>query len=53
MTRVTFRPDPQPRIGASYRCAVIVESRNNIPHDNYDFDQIGDGSSTTVVLTGK
>ena len=53
MTRVTFRPDPQPRVGATYACTVTVESRKNIPHNNYDFDQIGEGSTTTVTLTGK
>ena len=53
MTRVTFRPDPQPRVGATYACTVTVESRNNIPDNNYNIDQIGEGSTTTVVLTGK
>ena len=53
MTHVTFRPDPQPREVATYHCSVIVESRNNIPHNNYNIDQIGGGSATTVGLTGK
>ena len=53
MTRVTVRPDPQPRQVATYACTVTVESRNNIPHNNYYIDQIGHGSTTTVGLTGK
>ena len=53
MTRVTFRPDPQPRQAATYGCTVTVESRKNIPDNNGYFDQIGGGSTTSVTLTGK
>ena len=52
MTRVTIRPDPQPRVGGTYTCNVTVESRINIDSSNYDFDNKGMGS-TTVTLTGE
>ena len=52
MTRVTVRPGPQPRVGATYICTVTVESRINIASGNYNFDDKGIGS-TTVTVTGK
>ena len=53
MTHVTFRPNPQPRAAASYRCSVIAESRKNIHNSDYDYDQRGEGTSTSATLTGK
>ena len=53
MTRVTVRPDPQPREVATYKCYVHVESRTNIQFNTgYDFDEKGMGS-TTVAVTGE
>ena len=52
MTRVTVRPGPQPRVGATYTCTVTVESRINIASGSYNFDNKGMGS-TTVIVTGK
>ena len=52
MSRVTVRPDPQPRVGATYTCTVTVESRINIDSGVYDFDEKGMGS-TTVTVTGE
>ena len=49
MTRVTVRPDPQSRIGATYSCTVFVEGRTNILSGGYDFAQMGSGSSTVTV----
>ena len=49
MTRVTVRPDPQPRVGATYTCTVFVEGRTNILSGGYDFVQMGSGSSTDNV----
>ena len=52
MTRVTVRPDPQSRIGATYACTVFVEGRTGINSGPYDFDQLG-SRSTTVTVTGE
>ena len=52
MSRVTVRPDPQPRVGATYTCTVTVESRINIDSGVYDFDEKGMGSST-ATFTGE
>ena len=52
MTRVIVRPDPQFRDEATYNCTVIVEGRINIATSNYDFVQMGSGSST-VTVTGE
>ena len=50
MTRVTVRPGPQPRVGGTYTCTVIVESRINNTSDNNDFNVMGSGSSTVTVF---
>ena len=50
MTRVTVRPGPQPRVGGTYTCTVIVESHINNNSDNYDFNVMGSGSSTVTVF---
>ena len=52
MTRVTVRPDPQPRVGATFTCTVFVEGRTNILSGGYNFVQMGSGSST-VTVTGE
>ena len=52
MTRVTVRPSPQPRVGATYTCSVNVESRINIDFGTYYFDDKGMGSST-LTITGE
>ena len=52
MTRVTVRPDPQPRLGGIFNCTVFVEGRTNIGYGTYDFVQKGSGSST-VTVTGE
>ena len=52
MTRVTVRPDPQPRVGGTFTCTVFVEGRTNIASGGYDFVQMGSGSST-VTVTGE
>ena len=51
MTRVTVRPDPQPRIGGIFNCTVFVEGRTNIASGGYDFVDKGSGFST-VTVTG-
>ena len=62
MTRVTVRPDLQPRVGATYTCTVTVESRINIDSGVYDFDEKGMVSNkfmhsgsppTTATVTGE
>ena len=58
MTRVTVRPDPQPRevSVATYTCFVHVESRINIASiasGMYDYDEKGMYGSTTVTVTGE
>ena len=53
MTRVTVRPDPQPREVATYGCFVHVESRINIASGMYDFDEKGMYGSTTITVTGE
>ena len=55
MTRVTVRPDPQPRevTVATYTCFVHVESRINITSGMYDYDEKGMYGSTTVTVTGE
>ena len=45
MTRVTFRPDPQPREGATYHCFIHVETRN--------YDEKGMHGTTSVTVTGE
>ena len=50
MTRVTARPGPQPRVGGTFTCTVIVESCINNTSDNYDFNVMGSGSSTVTVF---
>ena len=50
MTRVAVRPGPQPRVGGTYTCTVIVESRINNTSDNNDFNVMGSGSSTVIVF---
>ena len=52
MTRVTVRPDPQPRVGGTFNCTVFVEGRTNIASGNYDFVQMGSRSSI-VTVTGE
>ena len=52
MTRVTVRPNPQPRVGATYNCTVFVEGRTNIASGGYDYVQMSSGSST-VTVTGE
>ena len=52
MTRVTVRPDPQPRVGATYFCEVEVESRTGIASGTYSRDRKGVGQSF-VTLTGE
>ena len=52
MTRVTFRPDPQPRQVATYTCFVFVESRINI-HNSGNLGGKGIHGSTTVTVTGE
>ena len=52
MTRVTVRPGPQSRVGATYTCTVNVEGRTNIASGGYNFLQMGSGSST-VTVTGE
>ena len=53
MTRVTVRPDPQPRVqGATYNCTVTVEGRTGIDSGNYTISTLGSGSST-VTVTGE
>ena len=51
MTRVTVRPDPQPRLGGMFNCTVFVEGRTNIASGTYDFVDKGSRSST-VTVTG-
>ena len=55
MTRVTVRPDPQPRevTVATYTCFVHVESRINITSGMYNYDEKGMYGSTTVTVTGE
>ena len=55
MTRVTVRPDPQPRevTVATYTCFVHVESRINITGGMYNYDEKGMYGSTTVTVTGE
>ena len=50
MTRVTVRPGPQPRVGGTYTCTVIVESCINNTSDDNDFNVMGSGSSTVTVF---
>ena len=54
MTRVTVRPDPQPRQVATYDCYIHVETRINIDH-NSGYNVVGKGTfgSTTVTVTGE
>ena len=52
MTRVTVRPDPQPRVGGTFNCSVFVEGRTNISSGGYAFIDKGSGSST-VTVTGE
>ena len=52
MTRVTFRPDPQPRQVATYTCFVFVKSRINI-HNSGNLGGKGIHGSTTVTVTGE
>ena len=52
MTRVTVRPDPQPRVGGTYTCTVIVEGHTGIASGAYDFVKMGSESST-VTVTGE
>ena len=52
MTRVTVRPDPQPRLGGTFTCTVFVEGRTNIASGGYNFVQMGSRSST-VTVTGE
>ena len=53
MTRVTFRPDPQPREGATYTCFIHVETRINIHYSGYKIVGKGMYGSTTVTVTGE
>ena len=50
MTRVTVRPGPQSRVGATYTCTVNVEGRTNIASGGFNFLQMGSGSSTVTVI---
>ena len=52
MTRVTVRPDPQPRAGATYTCTVTVEGRTGIANGTYNITTLGSGSST-ITVTGE
>ena len=52
MARVTVRPSPQTRVGATYACTVIVQGRTNILSGAYNIVQMGSGSST-VTVTGE
>ena len=58
MTRVTVRPDPQPRevTVATYTCFVHIESRINIASiasGMYDYDEKGMYGSTTITVSGE
>ena len=53
MTRVTVRPDPQPRQVATYTCNVHVENRINIHNSGYNIVGKGTYGSTTVTVTGE
>ena len=53
MTRVTFRPDPQPRQVSTYDCFVSVETRTNIHNSGYNVVGKGMTGSTTVTVTGE
>ena len=52
MTRVTVRPDPQPRQVATYTCFIHVETRINI-HNSGNLVEKGMHGSTTVTVTGE
>ena len=52
MTRVTVRPDPQPREGATVICYIHAETRINIHNSGYTHDDKG-VSSTTITVTGE
>ena len=50
MTRVTVRPDPQPRLGGAFNCTVFVEGRTGIASDPYNITTLGSGSSTLTAI---
>ena len=53
MTRVTFRPDPQPRQVATYTCFIDVDTRINIHNSGYNIVRKGMYGSTTVTATSE
>ena len=53
MTRVTVRPDPQPREGATVICYIYAETRINIHNSGYNIVGKGMTGSTTVTVTGE
>ena len=53
MTRVTVRPDPLPRVGATYNCYIHVETRIIIHNSGYYIFQKGTHGVTTVTVTGE
>ena len=52
MTRVTFRPDPQPRQVATYNCYIHVETCN-VHKSGYNIVGKGMFGSTSVTATGE
>ena len=51
MTRLSFT-QTQPRMETTYSCTVTVEGRQNIASGTYDYDSLGNGTST-VTVTGE
>ena len=51
MTRLSIN-QTQPRLGATYHCTVTVEGRLNIVSGIYDYDPLGNGTSS-ITVTGE
>ena len=49
ITRVSFEELTRSRVGATYSCTVFVEGRTNISSTAYDYDQLGNATSTATV----
>ena len=48
MTRLSFT-QTRPRMETTYSCTVTVEGRRNIASGQYDYDELGNGTSTATV----
>ena len=48
MTRLSFT-QTRPRLETIYSCTVTVRGRRNIASGEYDYDNLGSGTSTATV----